>query len=135
MASIESRGDTSGELIAASNVSGTSVYDTVGEKLGTVYDVMLSKVSGRAEYAVISFGGFLGMGERYHPLPWHQLRYDTQVGGYVVDLDRNQLEGAPNYESSDLPAWDDRRRTDIDTYYGTGGGYDTGGLGERPMNV
>ncbi len=49
---------------------------------------MLDKVSGQAAYAVMSFGGFLGVGERYHPLPWKRLRYDVTLGGYVVDLDK-----------------------------------------------
>jgi sporulation protein YlmC with PRC-barrel domain len=120
---IDNPGDTGGRLIAASKVSGTAVYNTAGESLGSVYDVMLDKASGRADYAIISFGGFLGIGERYHPLPWNQLTYDPQAGGFVVNLDRDRLESAPTYAASDLDRWDDTRGTDIDTYYGTGAGY------------
>lgn len=119
MASIDNPSDTRGRLIAASQVNSTNVYNTAGEKLGSVYDVMLDKISGRAEYAVLSFGGFLGIGEKYHPLPWNQLKYDTSQGGYVVNLDRNRLEGAPAYAASELGAWDERRGRDIDAYYGS----------------
>jgi len=116
MASVKDPADTSGTLIAASKVNGTTVYNTGGEKLGSIYDVMLEKVSGKAAYAIMSFGGFLGMGEQYHPLPWNQLTYDRGQGGYVVNLDRQRLEGAPAYSASDLNAWDDRRARDIDAY-------------------
>jgi hypothetical protein len=64
---------TSGTLIAAEKVEGTNVYNLQGDKLGTVDDIMIDKVSGRAIYALMSFGGFLGMGEKYHPLPWSAL--------------------------------------------------------------
>ena len=97
MASIDDPSETRGRIIAASKVSGTSVYSESGEKLGSVYDVMLDKISGRAEYAVLSFGGFLGIGDKYHPLPWSQLTYDNRLGGYVVKLSRDRLQGAPAY--------------------------------------
>jgi len=60
---------TSGSLIAAEKVEGTSVYNLQGEKLGTVDDIMIDKVSGKAIYALMSFGGFLGIGEKYHRCP------------------------------------------------------------------
>ena len=85
------------QLIAAGKVGGTPVYNRHAERLGTVEDVMLDKRSGRVAYAVMSFGGFLGIGERYHPLPWSVLHYDVDLGGYLVDLDRDRLEGAPSY--------------------------------------
>ena len=113
--------DTRGPLIAASKVNGTSVYDRTGEKLGSIDDVMLDKNSGKADYAIMSFGGFLGMGNSYHPLPWSALTYDARQGGYVVDIDRSRLEGAPSYETTNLTVWEDPaygRR--IDDYYGGG---------------
>lgn len=119
MASINNPGETSGSLIAASKVNGTNVYNRAGDKLGSVYDVMLNKASGKADYAVMSFGGFLGMGEKYHPLPWSLLDYDVAQGGYVVDLDRDRLEGAPAYAESEMGLWDDTRGRDIDAYYGS----------------
>ena len=117
MASINDPKDTRGHAIAASQVNGTNVYNMTGEKLGSVYDVILDKASGKAEYAIMSFGGFLGIGDKYHPLPWNQLRYDTVQEGYVVNLDRRRLEGAPAYTASDMVAWDDMRGRDIDAYY------------------
>jgi sporulation protein YlmC with PRC-barrel domain len=119
MADVKDPSDTGGRLIAASKVNGTNVYNRAGEKLGSVYDVMLDKRSGKADYAIMSFGGFLGMGDSYHPLPWDQLTYDTNMGGYVVNLDRARLEGAPSYATSDTTAWDDPeygRR--VNDYYG-----------------
>lgn len=106
---------TSRRLIAASKVNGTTVYNLAGEKLGSIYDVMLEKVSGRAEFAIMSFGGFLGIGEKYHPLPWNALNYDPAQGGYVVNLDRDRLERAPAFSADELVNWDDtwdRRVTD-----------------------
>jgi sporulation protein YlmC with PRC-barrel domain len=117
MANVDNPSDTGGRLIAASKVNGTNVYNTAGEKLGSVYDVMLDKVSGRAEYAILSFGGFLGIGEKYHPLPWDQLKYDILRGGYVVGLDRSRLEGAPAYSAGEVGAWDEARGRNVDTYY------------------
>ncbi len=69
---------TGGSLIAASKVNGTTVYNTAGEKLGSVYDVMIDKRSGKAAYAIMSFGGFLSIGDSYHPLPWQSLTYDER---------------------------------------------------------
>ncbi len=128
MASVNDPADTSGALIAASKVNGTAVYNRAGDRLGSIYDVMLEKVSGKASYAIMSFGGFLGIGEQYHPLPWRELTYDQRQGGYVVNLDRQRLEGAPAYSASDLSIWDDRRTRDIDAYYGSFA--PTGGMGE-----
>jgi hypothetical protein len=111
--------DETGSLIAASKVEGTSVYNRQGESLGSIYDVMIDKTSGQVAYAVMSFGGFLGMGESYHPLPWKVLTYDTRQGGYVVDLDKQRLQGAPSYSGGNRPNWSDRDYTRrIDDYYG-----------------
>ena len=70
MSGVKDPTDTGGSLIAASKVNGTTVYNRAGEKLGSVYDVMVDKRSGKAEYAIMSFGGFLGIGDSYHPLLW-----------------------------------------------------------------
>jgi hypothetical protein len=110
---------TTGSLIAAGKVDGTTVYNTRGEKLGNVDDIMLDKVSGRAIYAVMSFGGFLGMGESQHPLPWSQLKFDTGMGGYVVNLDKKKLEGAPNYDRGAPFEWTSDYGRKVDKYYDT----------------
>lgn len=122
MANVKDPSDTKGRLIATSMVNRTTVYNRAGEKLGSIYDVMLDKLSGKAEYAIMSFGGFLGIGDQYHPLPWNQLNYDPNMGGFVVNLDRDRLERAPTYSASQAGIWDDpeygRRVSD---YYGTTG--------------
>jgi hypothetical protein len=111
--------DETGSLIAASKVEGTNVYNRQGESLGAIYDVMIDKVSGQVAYAVMSFGGFFGMGESYHPLPWKVLNYDTNQAGYVVDLDKQRLQGAPSYSAENRPNWSDRGYTRrINDYYG-----------------
>jgi sporulation protein YlmC with PRC-barrel domain len=111
--------DTSGRLIAASKVSGTTVYDTAGEKLGSIYDVMIDKITGRTQYAIMSFGGIFGIGDSYHPLPWEALTYDEDRGGYVVNIDRSRLEGAPAYSGSDRDMWaDPNYATLVNSYYG-----------------
>ena len=111
--------DETRNLISADKVTGTSVYNRQGEKLGSVYDLMLNKQSGQVAYAIMSFGGFLGMGESYHPLPWRALTYDTRQDGYVVDIDRKRLEAAPNYTASAEPNWADRSYGQSgDRYYG-----------------
>jgi hypothetical protein len=109
---------TSGKLIAADEVKGTNVYNPAGDKLGSVDDIMIDKASGHAIYAVMSFGGFLGMGEKHHPLPWATLKYDEHKGGYVVNLDKKKLEGAPNYEPNADFKWTPSYGRKVDSYYG-----------------
>jgi len=108
MGGVPHSGSDDSNLIAADRVSGTTVYDPAGEKLGSVEDVMLDKIGGRVRYAVLSFGGFMGMGDRHYPLPWESLKYDTDKGGYVVNVDRQKLEGAPSYASGESASWSDR---------------------------
>jgi sporulation protein YlmC with PRC-barrel domain len=106
-------------LISADKVEGTPVYNKSGENIGTIKTVMIDKLSGKVAYAVMSFGGFLGMGENYHPLPWSMLHYDTRIGGYVVDIDKKGLEGAPNYGPRDRIDWDDEKwGRRVHDYYG-----------------
>jgi hypothetical protein len=110
--------DETDRLISSEKVESTAVYDRRGERLGTVHHLMIDKYTGQVAYAVMSFGGFLGIGESYHPLPWKMLTYDTRLGGYVVALDRKRLEGAPSYTSRQMPDWSDRSYTGrIDRYW------------------
>jgi sporulation protein YlmC with PRC-barrel domain len=109
---------TSGSLIAAEKVKGTSVYNPDGETLGTIDDVLIDKVSGKAIYAVMSFGGFLGIGEKYHPLPWSTLHYDVSKGGYLVNLDKQKLEGAPTFGMDEDFKWSPDYGRQVDEYYG-----------------
>jgi sporulation protein YlmC with PRC-barrel domain len=109
---------TSGSLIAAEKVNGTNVYNMDGDKLGTVDDIMIDKISGKAIYAVMSFGGFLGMGEKQHPLPWSSLVYDESKGGYIVNLDKKRLENAPTLDPDDDFEWTPDYGRSVDKYYG-----------------
>jgi hypothetical protein len=95
--------DETTDLIASNTVEGTAVYNRQGEKLGEVYNFMVGKRSGEVGYAIMSFGGFLGIGQKYHPLPWNALTYDTSKKGYVVDADKDRLMRAPNYAVGEEP--------------------------------
>jgi hypothetical protein len=95
--------DETTDLIASNKVEGTAVYNRQGDKLGEVYNFMVGKRSGEVAYAIMSFGGFLGIGQKYHPLPWNALTYDTGKKGYVVDADKERLMRAPNYAAGEDP--------------------------------
>jgi sporulation protein YlmC with PRC-barrel domain len=101
--------DETGSLIASNKVEGTAVYDRDGDRMGSIYNFMVNKRSGRVEYAVLTFGGFLGMGGTYYPLPWDMLTYNTRLGGYMVDMDEDDLDDAPSYRGGQEPDYDDDR--------------------------
>ena len=90
------------QLITARRVIGTSVFDAAGQRIGQVEDLSIHKVSGRVMFAILSFGGVLGMGERYHPLPWSILEYDPERAGYVVSLEKAPIESAPSLNRDEL---------------------------------
>jgi sporulation protein YlmC with PRC-barrel domain len=110
--------DETSNLIASDKVEGTAVYDNAGNRIGDVYNFMVEKVSGKVAYAVISFGGFLGIGEDYFPVPWNQLTYDTSLGGYTVDIDQDRLAGAPRYGRGESPWSDPGYTSGLDMYWG-----------------
>lgn len=110
--------DETDRLIASDKVEGTRVYNRRGDRLGSIHNFMVEKRSGKVEYAVMSFGGFLGLGERYYPLPWQKLTYDERQGGYVVDIDERELDRAPSYGRHDQPRWDRGYGMHINDYYG-----------------
>jgi sporulation protein YlmC with PRC-barrel domain len=95
--------DETDELIASNKVEGTAVYDRNGEKIGSVHNFMVGKRSGRVAYAVVSFGGFLGMGGGYHALPWNSLTYSEKQGGYVIPADKERVRNAPSYQAGEDP--------------------------------
>lgn len=103
-------------LIASDRVEGTKVYNRAGEKLGSIKNFMVGKTSGQAEYAVIEFGGIFGLGNDYYPVPWAMLNYDTDKGGYVVDLTQEQLDNAPRHGAS-YPEYDHNYGRRIFDYY------------------
>ena len=105
-------------LIASNRVEGTAVYNRNDDRLGRIEYFMVDKVSGQADYAVMSFGGLFGLGGKHYPIPWDMLDYDPGKGGYVVDLDKDRLEKGPSFDAGEEPAFDrdyDRRVYD---YYG-----------------
>ncbi|HWD68218.1 MAG TPA: PRC-barrel domain-containing protein [Caulobacteraceae bacterium] len=101
---------TDSALIAASKVEGKAVFDASGQKLGTVKELYLDKRSGEVEFAALAFGGVLGMGEKYHPVPWQALDFDTDKDGFVVDIDKSALESSPSF--------DDERLSDVQSEWG-----------------
>ena len=106
-------------LIGSDKVEGTNVYRSNGEKVGTIERVMIEKRSGKAAYAVMSFGGFLGVGEDYYPVPWELLTYNEQLGGYEVNITEDQLRHAPKYAAGEDWNWDDaKRQRSIHEHYG-----------------
>ena len=78
---------------------------------------MIDKISGKVAFAVLSFGGFLGMGESFYPLPWTTLDYDTDLGGYRVNLTKDQLERAPKYTESQGWNWNRDNERRVYEYY------------------
>ncbi len=105
-------------LIASDKVEGTRVYNADGEHLGSIHNFMVDKLSGKVEYAVMTFGGFLGIGERFYPLPWQTLNYEEEFGGYVVNVDRATLEKAPSYTVDEAPWADPAYGRGVHGYYG-----------------
>jgi hypothetical protein len=114
---LESRETTA--LIGSDKVEGTAVYGADDKKIGKLERVMLDKASGKVAYAVLSFGGFLGMGEDYYPTPWSLLKYDTNLGGYRTNLTKNQLEKAPKYSQSTSWNWNRDNDRRVYDYYKT----------------
>jgi sporulation protein YlmC with PRC-barrel domain len=109
---------TSSDVISSERVEGTSVYNDVGDKLGSIDDLMIDKRSGQVRYAVMEFGGFLGLDTDRYPIPWNMLKYDTDKDGYIVPLDKDRLKNAPKYQYEDVPAYDPAYGKRVDSYYG-----------------
>jgi hypothetical protein len=106
-------------LIGSDKVEGTPVYRSNGDRVGQIERVMIDKLSGKVAYAVMSFGGFLGIGEDYYPLPWPVLTYNPTLGGYEVNITEQQLKNAPRYSRHDNWDWSDRARMEnVSHYYG-----------------
>jgi hypothetical protein len=106
-------------LISSDKVEGTAVYGADDTKIGSIERVMIDKMTGKVSYAVLSFGGFLGIGDDHYPLPWQSLKYDTNLGGYRTDITETQLRGAPKYTNDNDWNWSDANRTRaVNDYYG-----------------
>jgi sporulation protein YlmC with PRC-barrel domain len=106
-------------LIASDKVEGTPVYRANGDKIGKIERIMLEKRTGTVAYAVMTFGGFLGIGDDYYPVPWKLLRYNEQLGGYEAEITDVQLKSAPKFRTNDSWAYGDRQReAAMFSYYG-----------------
>jgi hypothetical protein len=107
-------------LIASDRVEGTPVRRPNGEKVGTIQRLMIDKLSGNVAYAVLSFGGFIGIGQKHLPIPWARLKYDLGQGAYELDLSDEELSQAPAYETDEEFDWGDRsQEIEIHNYYRT----------------
>lgn len=101
--------------ISSENVQGTSVFSPDGKEIGAIDHLMIDKPSGRVSYAVMSFGGFLGLGHSHYPLPWGALHYDKSLGGFRTNVTEGQLRDAPAYSDD---SWDNRDwETKVHDYY------------------
>ncbi|HET7889141.1 MAG TPA: PRC-barrel domain-containing protein [Bradyrhizobium sp.] len=108
-----------GNLIGSDKVEGTAVYGADDSKIGSIERVMIDKKSGRVSYAVLGFGGILGLGNDHYPLPWQSLKYDTRLGGYVTGVTEQQLQDAPKYSNERDWDWsNDAAGKMVDEYYG-----------------
>ena len=106
-------------LIGSDKVEGTAVYGAGDEKIGSIERVMIDKKSGKVSYAVLAFGGFLGIGHDHYPLPWQSLKYDTSLSGYRTGVTESQLKGAPKYADDNGWNWNDQTRVRaVNDYYG-----------------
>jgi hypothetical protein len=105
-------------LIASDRVEGTPVRRPSGEKIGSIQRLMIDKVSGNVAYAVLCFGGFLGVGRKHLPIPWARLKYDLAQEAYQLDISDEELARAPDYEADETFDWGDRSNELImRTYY------------------
>lgn len=110
--------DETSRLIASNKVEGTPVYSRDRERLGSIYNFMVDKFSGQVEYAVLRYGGFLGMGQRYYPLPWRVLTYHRDAGGYVIDMLARDFEDAPSFDRDSEPEFDRDYGRRVHSWYG-----------------
>ena len=96
------------KLIPSDRVEGTSVRSLNGERIGTIKRLMIDKISGQVAYAVLNFGGFLGMGQKHYPIAWNRLKYDPLSEAYQVDLTEAELQHASEAGHDADFDWGDR---------------------------
>ncbi len=112
-------GTSANALIESDRVEGTEVYGADKTHIGSVKRLMIDKRSGQVAYAVLGFGGFLGLGEESFTVPWTKLAYDNELGGYRTDLSADQVKGAPDFARGENQNWADRdKERDLHSYYG-----------------
>ena len=107
-------------LMGADTLSGNAVSNKDGEDLGDIKEIMLDVDNGRICYAVLAFGGFLGMGEKLFAVPWHALKLDTANKRFILDVDKARLKEAPGFDKHKWPNMSDQTwAREIHSYYGT----------------
>lgn len=105
--------------VKASSIIGTDVVNPKGDNLGDIKEVVIDPSSGRVAYAVVAFGGFLGMGEKLFAIPFSSFKYDAARNDYVLDIDKSRLEAAPGFDSDHWPSMSDEKwNRDVYKYYG-----------------
>ena len=107
-----------GNLIGSDKVEGTAVFGADDQKIGSIERVMIEKMSGKVSYAVLGFGGFLGIGDDHYPLPWSSLKYNVELGGYQTMIPIEKLKGAPKYADESEWDWASARARGLGDYYG-----------------
>ncbi len=108
----------SGLAVKTSNIIGTKVVSPKNEDLGKVEEVVIDVFNGRIGYLILSFGGFLGMGEKLYAVPWKALHYDNELHVYVLNLTKEQIERAPGFEKETWPEFTDERwNRNVHSYY------------------
>ncbi len=109
------------DLMGADTLIGNDVYNHNEEELGDIKEIMLDVRSGRVSYAVLSYGGFLGMGEKLFAVPWSALTLDTVNKRFLLNVEKERLENAPGFDKDSWPNMaDESWATEIHSFYGTG---------------
>jgi len=108
------------QIVNTEDVIGVEVRNTQGESLGKVEAIMLDKLQGQVAYVVLSYGGFLGMGDKLFALPWSMFSYDNSNDCFVISIDKKKLQNSPGFDKSHWPDMSNTTwRTTINSYYGT----------------
>lgn len=104
------------QVLSAHSLMRDPVYNTSGEQIGDLKELMIDLDSGRVAYAVVTFGGFLGIGDKYFAMPWQMLRIDTDDRKIVIDVSKETLESAPGFDKDDWPERPEFWKT-VDTHW------------------
>lgn len=107
-------------VVKASDVINVKVMNSAEEDLGKIEELIIDKTTGNVCYAVLSFGGFLGMGNKLFALPWNAIKYDNFNDKFILNISKEKLENAPGFDKNNWPNWSNREwATSIYDYYGT----------------
>lgn len=105
---MHNQNERASDVIASDRVEGTAVYGADNDKMGSVDKLLIGKRNGQVTDAVLSIGGFLGIGNEKHSIPWSKLSYDTDLGGYKLDVSEDEIKGAPRFDQTDADRVYDR---------------------------